>query len=69
MKQKSPCVKDCPDRLPCGACRKVCEAFQVYEARRLENVRSLSVGSLTAGKKSMYRADWRSIQRGKNHKR
>lgn len=23
---KSPCVKDCPDRLPCGACRKSCEA-------------------------------------------
>ena len=20
MRQKSPCVQDCPDRLPCGAC-------------------------------------------------
>lgn len=66
---KSPCVKDCPDRLPCGACRKSCEAFREYEAQRLENVRSLSVGSLTAGKKSMCRADWRSTQRGKNHRR
>ena len=66
---KSPCVKDCPDRLPCGACRKSCEAFRAYEAQRLEDVRSLSVGSLTAGKKSMCRADWRSTQRGKNHRR
>ena len=33
---KSPCVKDCPDRLPCGACRKSCEAFREYEAQRLE---------------------------------
>lgn len=30
---KSPCVKDCPDRLPCGACRKSCEAFREYEAQ------------------------------------
>lgn len=33
---KSPCVKECPDRLPCGACRKSCEAFREYEAQRLE---------------------------------
>lgn len=32
---KSPCVKDCPDRLPGGACRKSCEAFRGYEAQRL----------------------------------
>lgn len=25
---KSPCVKECPDRLPGGACRKSCEAFK-----------------------------------------
>lgn len=66
---KSPCVRDCPGRLPCRACRKSCEAFRECEAQRLEDVRSLSVGSLTAGKKSMCRADWRSTQRGKNHRR
>lgn len=66
---KSPCVRDCPGRLPCGACRKVCEAFREYEKERLESVPSLSVGSLTAGKKSMCRAGWRSTQRGKNHRR
>lgn len=35
-KLKSPCIKDCPDRLPCGACRKTCERFLKYEAKRLE---------------------------------
>jgi hypothetical protein len=35
-KLKSPCVQDCPDRLPGGACRKSCEAFRAYEAKRLE---------------------------------
>ena len=33
---KSPCVKDCPDRLPCGVCRKDCQEFRAYEARRLK---------------------------------
>lgn len=35
-KLKSPCAKDCPDRLSCGACRMSCEAFRAYEAQRLE---------------------------------
>ena len=34
---KSPCVRDCPDRLPCGACRNNCERFLAYEAKRLED--------------------------------
>lgn len=66
---KSPCVKECPERLPCGVCRKSCEAFLAYEAQRLERVNGTTVGALTAGRKSMFRRGWRSAQRGKNHKR
>jgi hypothetical protein len=66
---KSPCVKECPDRLPCGACRKSCEAFREYEAQRLERDNGTTVGALTAGRKSMFQRGWRSAQRGKNHKR
>lgn len=35
-KLKSPCAQDCPDRLPCGRCRKSCERFLAYEAQRLK---------------------------------
>ena len=66
---KSPCVKDCLDRLLGGACRKSCEAFREYEAQRLERDNGTTVGALTAGRKSMFRRGWRSAQRGKNHKR
>ena len=68
-RMKSPCVKDCLDRLPCGACRKNCEAFREYEAQRLGRDNGTTVGALTAGRKSMFRRGWRSAQRGKNHKR
>lgn len=47
---KSPCIKDCPDRLPCGACRKACEAFREYEAQRLERDNGTTVGALTASR-------------------
>ena len=33
---KSPCVKDCQDRMPCGLCRKTCEKFLEYESERLK---------------------------------
>ena len=66
---KSPCGKDCPDRIPGGACRKSCEAFREYETQRLERDNGTTVGAVTAGRKSMFRRGWRSAQRGKNHKR
>ena len=68
-RMKSPCVKDCPDRLPCGACRKSCESFREYEAQRLGRDYGTTVGALTAGRKSVFRRGRRSAQRGKNHKR
>lgn len=68
MRQKSPCVQDCPDRLPCGACRKSCEAFQEYEKERLER-KTWQEKPVTAGRKAMIRNGWRYSQRGKNHMR
>lgn len=68
-RMKSPCVKDCPDRLTGGACRKSCEAFREYETQRLGRDYGTNVGAVTAGRKSMFRRRWRSAQRGKNHKR
>lgn len=48
---RSPCVKDCPDRLPCGKCRENCQhGFQEYEKERLKD--TLYVGSITAGRKT-----------------
>ena len=65
---KSPCVKDCPDRLPCGACRKNCEAFRAYEKERLAP-RAWQEKPVTAGRKAMIRAGWMHDKRGKRHMR
>ena len=65
---KSPCVKDCPDRLPCGACRKTCEAFREYEARRLEEKPWVDQSN-TAARERYVRQSARNAKRGKRHRR
>lgn len=65
---KSPCVKDCPDRLPCGACRKSCEAFRAYEAQRLEE-RHWEDTANTAARERLLRDSYKYAARGKRHMR
>ena len=55
---KSPCVADCPNRLPCGDCRAACKEFQKYEAERLKDT-PFDTGSITAGRKSKMHSYWR----------
>ena len=59
---KSPCVADCPNRLPCGDCRASCKEFQKYAAERLKAT-SLDTDSITAGRKSKYHNYWRYKRR------
>ena len=47
---KSPCVKDCPDRMPCGACRKNCDRFFLYVFDRLY-VKKMDVGIIMIDRK------------------
>lgn len=65
---KSPCVKECPDRLPCGACRKGCRAFQEYEVRRLEE-RHWEDTANTAARERLLRESYKYAARGKRHMR
>lgn len=65
---KSPCVKDCPDRLPCGACRKSCEAFRAYEAKRLTE-RHWEDAANTAARERLLRDSYKYAARGKRHMR
>ena len=55
---KSPCVADCPNRLPCGDCRASCKEFQKYEAERLKAT-YFDNDYTTAGRKSKYHNYWR----------
>lgn len=66
---KSPCVQDCPDRLPCGACRKTCERFLAYEAKRLEEKPWVDRSNLTAARERYARKIARDAKRGKRHMR
>lgn len=65
---KSPCVKDCPDRLPCGDCRKSCEAFRAYETKRLEGKPWVD-RSNTAARERYVRQSTRFAKAGKRHMR
>lgn len=67
-RMKSPCVKDCPDRLPCGACRKSCEAFRAYEAKRLEEKPWVDCSN-TAARERYVRQSARFAKAGKRHMR
>lgn len=67
-RMKSPCVKDCPDRLPCGTCRKSCEAFRVYEAQRLEEKPWVDQAN-TAARERYVRQSARYATDGKRHMR
>lgn len=65
---KSPCVQDCSERLPCGACRKSCEAFQEYETRRLEG-KTWVDQSNTYARERYVRQSARFAKAGKRHMR
>ena len=65
---KSPCVKDCPDRLPCGGCRKTCEKFLEYESERLKE-KKMDVGTITIARKAICRKSFRSAKRNRRHVR
>lgn len=65
---KNPCVKDCPDRLPCGVCRKSCGAFQAYEAKRLEEKLWVDQAN-TAVRERYVRQSARVAKAGKRHMR
>ncbi len=65
---KSPCVKDCPDRLPCGACRKTCERFLKYEAKRLEGKPGVDQSN-TYARERYVRQSARYAKAGKRHMR
>lgn len=67
-KLKSPCVQDCPDRLPCGDCRKSCEAFLAYEAQRLEEKPWVDCSN-TAARERYVRQSARFAKAGKRHMR
>lgn len=67
-RMKSPCVKDCPDRLPCGVCRKSCEAFRAYEAQRLEEKPWVDQAN-TAARERYVRQSARFAKAGKRHMR
>ena len=65
---KSPCVKDCPDRMPCGVCRKTCEKFLEYESERLKE-NKMDVGTITIARKAICRKSIRSAKRNRRHVR
>lgn len=65
---KSPCVKDCPDRIPCGLCRKTCEKFLEYESERLKE-KKMDVGTITIARKAICRKSFRSEKRNRRHVR
>lgn len=65
---KSPCVKDCPDRLPCGACRKTCEAFRAYEIQRLQKKTWVDQAN-TYARERFVRQSARYARDGKRHMR
>lgn len=65
---KSPCVKECPDRLPCGACRQSCEAFLSYEAKRLDEKPWVDQSN-TAARERYVRQSARYAKDGKRHMR
>lgn len=65
---KSPRVKECPDRLPCGACWKACEAFLAYEAKRLEEKPWVDQAN-TASRERYVRQSARFAKAGKRHMR
>lgn len=67
-RMKSPCVKDCLDRLPCGACRKSCEAFRAYEAQRLEEKPWVDQAN-TVARERYVRQSARFAKAGKRHMR
>lgn len=67
-RMKSPCVKECPDRLPCGACRKSCEAFLAYEAKRLEGKPWVDQAN-TVARERYVRQSARFAKAGKRHMR
>ena len=65
---KSPCVKDCPDRMPCGACRKNWDRFLEYESERLKE-KKMDVGTITIARKAICRKSIRSAKRNRRHVR
>ena len=65
---KSPCVKDCPDRMPCGACRKTCDRFLEYESERMKE-KKMDVGTITIARKAICRKSFRSEKRNRRHVR
>ncbi len=65
---KSPCVKDCPDRLPRGACRKDCQEFRAYEARRLKEKPWVDQSNIYARERYV-RQSARFAKAGKRHMR
>ena len=65
---KSPYVKDCPDRIPCGLCRKTCEKFLEYESERLKE-KKMDVGIITIARKAICRKSVRSAKRNRRHVR
>ena len=67
-KLKSPCVQDCTDRLPCGRCRKICERFIKYEARRLAE-KTWVDQSNTYDRERYVRQSARYAKAGKRHMR
>lgn len=67
-KLKSPCIKDCRDRLPCGACRKSCERFLKYEAKRLEGKPWVDQSN-TFARERYVRQSARFAKAGKRHMR
>lgn len=67
-RMKSPCVQDCPDRLPCGACRKTCAEFKEYEEMRLKEKKYVDYSN-THARERLLRDSFRNAQRGKRHMR
>lgn len=65
---KSPCVQDCPDRLPCGRCRKSCERFLKYESKRLEGKPRVDQSN-TYARERYVRQSARYAKAGKRHMR
>ncbi len=65
---KSPCVQDCPNRLPCGRCRMNCEAFQAYETQRLEEKPWVDQSN-TYARERYVRQSARYAKAGKRHMR
>lgn len=65
---KSPCVQNCPDRLPGGVCRKICEAFRAYESQRLQKKTWVDQAN-TYARERLVRQSARYARDGKRHMR